>query len=420
MGRIGVARPPMGWNSWDCYGTSVREEEVLANARHMAQHLAPYGWDTVVIDIDWADPTAKAHGFNPDPPLVMDAWGRLLPDPVRFPSAADGTGFTHLAGAIHDLGLKFGIHIMRGIPRRAVDADSPVLGTAVGARAIAVPTDRCPWNPDMDGIDAATPAGQAYYDSIAALYAEWGIDYLKADDMLYPYHAAEIDALARAIARTGRPMTLSLSPGRDVSLARLEHLRATADLWRISDDVWDRWEDIEANVARFARWAPHASPSGWPDGDMLPLGHIGLRGERGDDRPDRLTPDERRTMMTLWAIARSPLMVGGDLPTSDPAVLALLAQPDVLALQARGRDNAELLREDGVVLWGARVDDEPVAALFNLGETQLEYALDLGDAGFGDRAVRDVWSGTVMSPSPGRPVVTCHVPSHGVVLLRVA
>ena len=123
--------PPMGWNSWDSYGTTVTQDEVLANARVLAERLLPHGWDTVVVDIDWYDPAARAHGYNDGSSLVLDAFGRQLPAENRFPSAAGGRGFGPLADAVHALGLRFGVHLMRGIPRIAVEQDLPVEGTAL-------------------------------------------------------------------------------------------------------------------------------------------------------------------------------------------------------------------------------------------------------------------------------------------------
>lgn len=395
--------PPMGWNSWDCFGSTVTETEVLDNAEFMAAHLLPYGWDTVVIDIDWSDPTARPHGYNVNAPLHIDEWGRLRPDPARFPSSAGGAGFAPLAERIHALGLRFGIHTMRGIPRLAVQANTPVNGATVRAADIADTGSVCEWNPDMFGLDHSQPGAQAYYDSTLELYAAWGVDFIKADDMLWPYHAADIEAYARAISRTGRDIQLSLSPGRDLALSRLEHLREHATMWRICDDLWDRWEDVEANFARFARWTPYASPDGWPDGDMLPLGRIGIRAERGDPREDGLTPAERLTLMTLWIIARSPLMIGGDLPSSDPATVALFTNADVLEVLTSSSRNREVLREEGLVLWTA---DGPngvrYAAVFNLAHQAREILLDAGDIALTDDGeVRELWSGEVVPRIPG-------------------
>ena len=432
-------RPPMGWNSWDSFGTTVTEAEVLENARFLAEHLAPYGWDTVVIDIDWSDPSARSHGYNVGAPLTMDEHGRLLPDPVRFPSAAGGAGFGPLAEQIHGLGLRLGIHVMRGIPRRAVAANSPVLGSELRASDIADPTNSCEWNPHMVGIDHSVPGASAYYDSVLALHAGWGVDFLKVDDMLWPYQAAEIEAFSAAIEGCGRPMQLSLSPGRDLSLTRLPHLREHATMWRICDDLWDRWEDVEANFARFARWAPHSGPDGWADGDMLPLGRIGIRAERGEPRDDLLTPDERRTLMTLWVIARSPLMVGGDLPSSDPATVALLQNADVLAVHAESTGNREVFREGPLVLWtadgpaGEQVRTRYVAA-FNLGEDELSVSLDSQEVGLPaqlDGQVTELWGGAAVpvravreqsdearGVAPGSSALDVVIPPHGAVLLR--
>ncbi|MGN8025296.1 glycoside hydrolase family 27 protein [Microbacterium sp. 22242] len=426
-------RPPMGWNSWDCFGTTVTEEEVLANARFLAEHLLPFGWDTIVIDIDWSDPTARSHGYNDAAPLCMDDHGRLVPDPGRFPSAAGGRGFAPLAERIHALGLRFGIHTMRGIPRRALTADALILGTDARASDVADPHNVCEWNPDMVGLDHSHPAAQAYYDSTLALYAGWGVDFIKADDMLWPYQAADIEAYARAIERTGRPIELSLSPGRDLSLAQLEHLREHATMWRICDDLWDRWEDIEANFARFARWAPHASPRGWPDGDMLPLGRIGIRAERGEARQDRLTPAERVSLLTLWYIGRSPLMLGGDLPTSDPATIALLQNAEALAVHRDSIGNRELFREGDTVLWGAEhADGTRFAAVFNLADAPRELVLDVRALAFeGGGAITELWtseplraeavteqSDAARGVAPGSRAVRLALPAHGAALLR--
>jgi alpha-galactosidase len=434
--------------------------------------------DTVVVDIDWSDPTAKSHGYNDGAPLVMDEYGRLQPDPGRFPSSADGTGFTQLARQVHELGLRFGIHVMRGIPKLAVERNTPVLGadgaaagnceageddpTAVHARDVADPSNACEWNPDMVGLDHTVPGAGAYYDSVLGMYAGWGVDFLKVDDMLWPYQAAEIEAFAGAIDRCGRDIDLSLSPGRDLSLTRLPHLREHATMWRISDDLWDRWEDVEANFARFARWAPHSGPEGWADGDMLPLGHVGIRARAGARTAAPASPpDEQRTLMTLWVIARSPLMVGGDLPTSDEQTISLLTNPDVLAVHASSHGAREVFREDPLILWTAEGGqgtgaqdghDQDLAgqegedggvqyvAAFNVGGTDLPVSLDAQNVGLpADLAaragrggeLRELWSGHVLEPravttqsdqargvAPGSSAIDLVLPAHGAALLR--
>lgn len=426
--------PPQGWNSWDCFGSSVTEAEVLANAEFIAEHLLEFGWDTVVVDIDWSDPTASAHEYNAGAPLEMDEYGRLVPAPNRFPSAADGAGFGPLAERIHALGLKFGIHTMRGVPRNAVAQNTPVLGTSATAAEIAAPENSCQWNPDMVGLDWSIPAAQAYYDSTLALYAQWGVDFIKCDDMLWPYQSADIAAYATAIAKTGREIELSLSPGRELSFAHLDHLRANATMWRISDDLWDRWEDVEANFLRFSRWAPHASADGWPDGDMLPLGRIGIRAHDGVERDSRLTHAEQVTLMTLWVIARSPLMIGGHLPESKPETIALFTNREVLEV-LRSSGNRELVREGNVVIWGADGEaDVRYAAVFNLSDGEVELSVDPQEAGLPGvltGELRELWTGEVLAPRlvtshpdgdrgvlPGNTAIDLVLPPHGSALLR--
>lgn len=241
-------RPPMGWNSWDSYGTTITEQEVLDNARFMADHLKDAGWDTLVIDAGWFDPNAHAHGYSDGTPLCIDAYGRQIPDEQRFPSAADGKGFGPLADAVHRLGLKLGVHVMRGIPRQAVHENLPVKGTTLHAQDVADTEHTCAWNHDNYGLKRGDAGAQAWYDAQVDLLASWGLDFLKVDDMQTPFFPEEIEAYHHAIERAeaayGRPITLSLSPGGWVASTHVDFLRGVSQMWRISDDLWDRWEDI--------------------------------------------------------------------------------------------------------------------------------------------------------------------------------
>ena len=348
-------RPPMGWNSWDSYGTTITEDEVLANARFMADHLRFVGWDIIVIDAAWFDPNARAHGYSEGTPFILDEYGRQLPDPARFPSSANNRGFGPLAERIHELGLRFGFHVMRGIPRQAVGKNTPVPGTPWHAQDIVDMRHVCQWNHDNWGLNQDHPGAQAWYDAQVDLFASWGIDFLKVDDMQAPFFPKEIDAYGRAIEkaerRYGRSIDLSLSPGTFVPTTHIDFLRKHAQMWRISDDLWDRWEDVFQQFSRLARWAPLQRTGHWADADMLPLGHIGLRAERGDDRQSRLTRDECATLLTLWAMGRSPLMVGGDLPTTQPSTIALMTNPSLREVTAGSVDNREMLRERRYASW---------------------------------------------------------------------
>jgi len=416
--------PPMGWNSWDCYGTSVREEEVKANADFMAAHLARYGWQYIVVDIQWYEPNAKAGGYRPNAELIMDEYGRLTPALNRFPSAANGAGFKPLADYIHSKGLKFGIHILRGIPRQAVRLNLPILNTAVHAEAIADREKISSWVDDMYGIDTTKSGAQAYYDSIAALYASWEVDYIKADDILWPYHQGEIELLSQAIRTCGRDMVLSLSPGVNLSTTHASHLKEHAELWRISADFWDRWQDLKAQFDLCKMWQDYGVPNAWPDADMIPLGHIAIRGERGVERHSLLTSDEQITLMTLWAIFRSPLMFGGDLPGSDDFTIGLLTNADVLKINQASCNNRELFRQGNAIVWTADSADatDKYLALFNVGDDPLSVTVDLSllnqDAPGQIRyEARELWSGLPLDSVQG--TLQQHLRPHAAQLYRL-
>lgn len=409
-------RPPMGWNSWNSFATTITEAQARETARIMAATLLPFGYDVFTIDIQWYEPDASSYTYNRDPMPAMDDHGRLIPAPNRFPSSAGGVGFARLAAECHALGLKFGIHLMRGIPRRAVERNLPILGTSYRAADIADRASICAWNPDMYGVDMTKRGAQAYYDSVFALYASWGVDFVKMDDMSRPYdaHAPEIEAAHRAIGRSGRAMMLSLSPG-ETPVARADHVARFAQMWRISDDFWDEWPLLEAQFVRLENWNAYRRPGAWPDADMLPLGRLALGA-----RASRFTADEQRTLMSLWAIARSPLIMGGDLRHLDAATLALLTNRAVIAVNQASTDNRPHFVEDGTRIWSARVEGERgrYLALFNTTAEPKEVALPLRLLGIdGDVAITDLWSGDALGRIAGRVART--IPAHGAGLYRL-
>jgi len=386
----------MGWNSWDSYGTTVREENVKANADWMAEHLAKYGWKYIVVDIQWYEPNAQGHDYQPGAPLTMDEYGRLLPAVNRFPSSANSAGFKPLADYVHSKGLKFGIHIMRGIPRQAVEKNLPIKGTSYHASDIADKDNGCRWNPDMWGVDTTRPGSQAYYDSIASLYASWGVDFIKADDMgSHLYQPAEMKALSVAIRKTGRPMVLSISPG-PAPISEAEFFEKYAQMWRVSDDFWDDWRLLRQQFDFTRDWAQFVGKNGtWPDADMLPLGKLRVTSKEGGGAPTKFTPDEQQTVMTLWSIFRSPLMFGGDLPSSDPATTALITNEEVLEVNQRSRGGHQVLDRGNIRAWvadGAKAGERYVA-VFNLAEAAEQVSIPWGDLKIAGTvtAVHDLW-----------------------------
>ena len=407
--------PPMGWNSWDVFGSSVTEAETRANAEFIAEHMAAHGWEYVVVDIQWYEPAARAGGYNAGAKLVLDEHGLPQPAPNRFPSAAEGAGFKPLADYVHSLGLKFGVHILRGIPRQAVAADTPIKGTEYTAAQIADKDRPCSWNDDNWGIDHSHPGGQAYYDSLVAQFAAWGVDFIKADDMIGPYWEDEIAAFRRAIDHSGRDIVFSLSPGVGLSVDHADHLKAHSHLWRISGDLWDRWRDVDAQFDLLRDWARHAGPGHWPDADMLPLGRMGLRAEVGEPRDSLLTPDEQRTMLTLWCIARSPLMVGADLPSSSPETIELLTNPEVLAALSHPVGAREVWREGDHLAWVS--EDGAFAAVFNRSDEVAELRLPWTALGVArPERVRNCWSRSDLLPGDDLSV---KLQPHGSALFRL-
>jgi hypothetical protein len=427
-------RPPLGWNSWDCFGSDLNEEQFKANVDFMATRLRQYGWEYVVIDLGWyLDPALNVVTFKAKrPPQTMDQYGRLVPDVRKFPSSAGGAGFKPLADYVHSKGLKFGIHIMRGIPWEAVEKRLPIKGTRHTADEIADFQRLCPWYDGMRGVDTNKPGAQAYYDSIVELYSEWGVDFIKADDMTRrDYHRGEITALHQALKRSPRPIVLSLSPG-PTPIEELEHLRQSAQMWRVSSDFWDDWKFVVTSFELARAWQGKARPGAWPDYDMLPFGklrvtgsddyvanHLNTTSDKITNEYSRFTDEEKKTVMTLWCIGRSPLMFGGHLPETDEFSLSLITNEDALRVNQYSEGNRELRYDGFSSVWVARDQEsgDHYVALFNLTSEPRRVSFAASEVGIKGRAdFKEVWTG---ARSSGRRVQSV-VPARGARLYRVA
>lgn len=419
--------PPMGWNSWDCYGPAVNEEQLLGNAAYMAEHLKEYGWEYVVCDIQWSEPGAGVTGWSyvPFAHLNLDEYGRQIPAENRFPSSAGGKGFAPIAEQIHDMGLKFGIHIMRGVPRLAVHRQLPVLGTETTCNRIASSDSTCRWNSDMYGVNAQAEGAQAYYDSLFQLYAQWGVDYVKVDDICNtnnyphdPYSAEqEVEMIQQAIQNSGRAMVLSLSPGPAV-IEKAWHLRKYANMWRITDDFWDDWKLLAEMFERCEVWERQVSPGCWPDCDMLPVGKIRVTTD-GKGHYTKFTKDEQITMMTLWSIFRSPMMIGAEMRDNDKFTLSLLTNREVLRLLGHSSGATQLFRTGEQAAWTSTDEDgSTYAALFNLSEKIREISVGLEELGLsGNYCVRDLWAGKDRGETDAG--VKAKVNPHGAMLFKL-
>ena len=397
-----IKKPPMGWNSWDCYGAGVTEDELLGNAEFMRDRLKQYGYQYVICDIQWYEPAAKGNVYNNFADLCMDEYSRLIPAVNRFPSSANGAGFKPIADKIHSMGLKFGIHIMRGIPRQAVHRNTRIYGTTARARDIASQFSVCPWNTDMYGVDTEKRGAEEYYDSLFKLYASWGVDFVKVDDIANtefspqnPYSAEkEIEMIRAAIDRSGRDMVLSLSPG-PAPLNKAEHLSKNANMWRISGDFWDRWDKLLNMFSLCEKWYPYVKDGSFPDCDILPLGKLCIDGSYMGDmgRDSGFTKEEQKTMMTLWAVLRSPLFFGGELCLTDNYTLSLVTNPEVINVNQNSEKPLFVYNKGGIAVWQTKIENCTAVAVFNLSDEEKHYKLSFSDLGIENvRAVRDLWA----------------------------
>ena len=386
--------PPLGWNSYDSFGASVTEKDVLAAAQAMKTTLQPYGWNTVVIDYLWYDPEQ-----------TIDANGRWLPSKSKYPSATGSDGFKALAAQVHALGLSFGIHLMRGIPRKAVTGNSPILNSTYTASQAGNTSDTCSWDSHMYGVKADTDAGKAWYDSIYQQYADWGVDFVKVDDMMNPYggnvlHSTEVQSVHNSIVKTGRSMILSLSPGpnqtKDVAV-----LNANANMWRQVNDFWDT-SGLSSLSDEFTAATNWSTTSGitlghWPDADMLPLGYLGPSCPAHGSGASALSHNQQVTVMTLWTMMPSPLMFGGN-PTKlsgDTWTIALLTNEEVLAVNqdALGSRGKRIAQQGSTEVWAKDLSGERKAvALFNRDTQDATVSVTFSQLGMsGTLAVRDLW-----------------------------
>jgi len=351
--------PPMGWNSWTNYGGRISEKAVLANAETMAAKYKSFGYTYVVLDGGWhARPGSQNTG-------KVDQYGQIT-NKVKFPN-----GIPYLSEHVHKLGLKFGIHIMRGVSRIGYRNNVPVNGTSCRIRDVADSTSICPWSNDNYGINMSKPGAQDYYDSFIGQLVSWGVDFIKIDDITE--HPDEILAVRKAIIKTGKEVVLSLSPGDNSMVGKLQAFNV-ADMVRVTPDIWDNQKGIDQAFTSWKRWSVVSDCKFWIDMDMIPFGHICLSnpdpnylqadrkregGEREKERMSLLTTDQKYTFITLRALSASPLMMGGDLPTSDEFSFEILTNKEMLACNQNGVTGKLVYNKDSTEIWKTQSKSKP-------------------------------------------------------------
>lgn len=417
-------KPPMGWNSYDCYGLAVNEAEVRANAEYMAKHLKQLGYEYIVIDMLWyGDEKASSYeAFTAEtipakPNYTLDEFGRFLPDHSKFPSSVNGAGFKPLADYIHSLGLKFGVHILRGIPWQAAEKNMIIKGTSIGAASIAQPDKGCEWYDGIYGIDMSKPGAQAYYNSLFELFAQWGVDFVKADDMEEP----DLIAVSKASRTCGRKIVLSIVGS---SIPR-QVQKENSHMARLGADFWDVWEMLKRGFPLVAKAVKDAEPGHWPDLDMLPIGKIGIKITYKGPYPriSNFTKDELSTLFSLWYISRQPLMIGGNLPETDPVTLEFLTNKEALEVDRNSTNNRQIKFRNAIIIWAADIPDseDKYLAFFHQWESikpvniKVQWS-ELGLSG-NEYKVRDLWAKKDLGTFKGE--FSAPINSHGSALYKI-
>ncbi len=371
-------RPPLGWNSYDSFGCFINAHRALANLRVFVDRLKPHGYEYFVLDAGWFrqyELGGREFPGKDDSYVVRhDSFGRPVPAPCFFPD-----DLAPVADACHAAGVKFGIHMMRGVPRAAVAANTPISGTSLHARDIANTADTCSWCPDNFGVDMTRPGAQSYYDSVVGLLSGWGVDFIKYDDIVPS--PPEVDAVVNALGRCGREIVLSLSPGNGHNTDGWQSY-FQANMIRTSGDIWDDREDFRWVFERWQQFMPLAErlpPGCWFDQDMIPfgelqvwnpaqgeqVGHILMNG-KGSRRMSGLNEAQKRTFMTMRALAASPLFMGGNLPATDDYSFHLLTHPGMLACNQNGVTGRLVTYTDWTSTWQTPHRTEAGAGWFGI------------------------------------------------------
>ncbi|MFD8811271.1 NEW3 domain-containing protein [Streptomyces sp. NPDC059627] len=408
-------KPVLGWSSWSFVRRNPTAQTIEAQAKALkTSGLAKNGFVYANVDDFWYQCPGSQ---GPD----VDQYGRWVTDPAKFPPRGSENGIQVVADYVHSLGLKFGLYVTPGISQQAVAKNTAIEGTSYHARDIATTTTENNYNcGGMVGIDYTKPGAQAFIDSWAGQFAGWGIDYLKIDGVGTP-DQQDVQAWSDALRHTGRPIHLELSNNLDINNAATWSKLSNG--WRTGGDIecycgpdgssypLTTWASVASRFDQVAAWAPYGGPGGYNDYDSLEIGNGANNG---------LTPDERRTQMSLWSLAASPLILGTDLTHLDPADLALLKNTDVLAVDQDGVDAKRISSDpNSQVFAKTERDGDVVVGLFNTGSAPREVATTAAALGLSksrDYALRDLWT-KKLTESAGR--IAANVPPHGVALYRV-
>ncbi|SEN75919.1 Alpha galactosidase A [Actinacidiphila rubida] len=411
------AKPALGWSSWSFVRHNPTAANIEATAEAMKDSgLARAGYEYVNVDDFWYHCPGSQ---GPD----VDEYGRWVTDETKFPPSGGENGIQAVADHVHSLGLKFGLYVTPGISKQAVAQNTAIEGTPYHADDIATTATEKNYNcKGMVGIDYTKPGAQQFVDSWAAQFAGWGVDYVKIDGVGTP-DVPDVQAWSDALRQTGRPIHLELSNSLDINNAATWGKLSNG--WRTGGDIecygcesggssypLTSWSSVSSRFNQVANWAPYGGSGGFNDYDSL---------EIGNGAGDGLTLDERKTQMSLWSLAASPLILGTDLTALDPTDLALLKNRQVLAVDQDAIDAKRISSSStSQVFAKTEPNGDAVVGLFNTsadGQVVSVPAAALGLAASADYALDDLWNHTFSATSTG--TVSATVPPHGVALLRV-
>lgn len=413
-------RPVLGWSTWSFLRKDPTAAKIEAQARALRDSgLQKLGYTYINLDDFWY---LCPGPQGPD----VDANGRWVIDVSRFPARADTNGITAVADYVHSLGMKFGIYVTPGISMQAVKKNTPIQGTSYTAAQIAEPSvEESNYNcHGMVGINYSRPGAQAFIDSWVDMLASWGVDYIKLDGM-HNANVPDIKAWSKAIRQSGRPMLLDVTQG-GFTTAIAPVLRQYATQWEFAPDIecYDcekggssypltDWKNVENRFDYVAEWQPFAGPGGFNDYDSIEVGN-------GDN--NGISPAERQTQLSLWALGASPLILGVDLTHLDPADLKLLNNTAVLAVDQDGIAAKRIVNAGPQQVFIKREPNgEDIVGLFNTGETPQTISvaasaigLPASRHGYG---LKNLWTGET---SKAYGAIRATVPAHGVVLYSVS
>ncbi|GAA3435399.1 glycoside hydrolase family 27 protein [Kutzneria kofuensis] len=356
-----TVKPPMGWSSWSFVRKNPTAAIIEAQAKAMKDSgLTRLGYQYVNIDDFWYQ-CPGAQGPN------VDQYGRWVIDSTKFPAQGAKSGIQATADYVHSLGLKFGLYMTPGIAKQAVEQNTAIEGTPYHAADIATSYNEANYNcGGMVGIDFTKPGAQAFIDGWAKQFASWGVDYLKLDGV-GTQDIQDVQAWSEALRNTGRKIHLELSNNLDINNAKA--WQDLADGWRTGGDVecycgandssfpLTSWASVASRFDQVADWAPYGGPAGFNDYDSVEIGNGANNG---------LTLDERKTQLSLWSLAASPLFLGTDLTHLDPTDLSLLRNEDVLAVDQDGIDAKRISGDaDTQVFAKKETNGDVIVGLFN-------------------------------------------------------